>query len=80
MIDETGRVTHDRCMNLGAKKTQKYLDDHPTVSAACLARRCGMLPVQLCHLVKSRRIPTLPQAIALNRIARVPYESWFKAA
>ena len=67
-------------MNKGAQTTQKYLDDHPDVTATALAGKCCMFPVQLCHLVKGRRIPTLPQAIALNDHARIPYKAWLEKA
>mgnify|MGYP001589393645 CR=1 FL=1 len=67
--------------NAGARQLQEYLDTGGDgATAALLAEQCGMLPAQLCHLAKSRRIPTLPQAAALEQIAGIPPKAWLQAS
>lgn len=59
----------------GARRLKEFLDEHD-VTAITLAAKCGMAPAQLCHIVKGRRKPTLEQAVALLRYARIPVGSW----
>lgn len=43
-----------------------------------IAAECGMMAQQLTHLLKGRRTPTLPQAVALKKRVGVPEESWLE--
>jgi len=62
--------------NKGALILLRWLASHPTTTASALAGRCGMAKQQLNFLLRGRRIPTLEQAVELNKHARVPFAAW----
>lgn len=65
-----------RKTNAGARQLQDYLDDNAAGTAARIAEQCGMAASQLCHLVKSRRLPTIQQAVELQRVTGVQPDAW----
>ena len=63
--------------NKGALKLRRYLKKLKGTSAD-FAAKCEMMPAQLCHLANGRRIPTLPQAVLLERYAKIPCKAWLQ--
>lgn len=64
--------------NAGARALDAFLSAPGAPSAVEVSADCGVLPAQLTHLRKGRRIPTLPQALRLKKIAEIEPSAWLE--